>query len=251
MLKTSACMASKTMGKKTAKKSSSPKRKPKKKKGKRLQKALRRLVYAAIALILISGIVFGGYQMFSSSAEEFAEIDGQETPIVCIRVKENYGREIDSCAKLLGMPPTYLKSLACLECSGRVDVPKRYEKHIYRRLKKVRSGERSAYEGVTTAMIRDASDEALKNLATSWGPFQIMGYKCLHLNINVADLRGKNAVYWGIKWIHDEYGHLLKRGRYRDAFHYHNTGRIFPADGNPTTYDKNYVPNGLEYMRYF
>ncbi|MBP5371711.1 MAG: hypothetical protein J6Y55_07300 [Bacteroidales bacterium] len=247
-------MATKKTAKKTSAKtgkSSSASKKSLKKTTKKIRKTLNRGFLIGAATLVVFGIVFGGYRIYSSSAEDLSELGENEVPLVCERVNENYGAEIDSCAKLLGMPPQYLKSLACLECSGRTDVPKRFEKHIYRRLKKVRSGDKPEYEGVTTAMIRDASDEALKNLATSWGPFQIMGYKCLHLNINVADLRGNDAVYWGIKWIRDEYGHLLKKGRYRDAFHYHNTGRIFPADGNPTTYDKNYVPNGLEYMRYF
>ena len=232
-------------------KTSSSSKKSLKKTTKKLRKTLNRGILALTAVLLIGGIIFGGYRIFSSAEEDLSELGENEIPLVCERVTENYGAEIDSCAKLLGMPPQYLKSLVCLECSGRTDLPKRFEKHIYRRLKKVRSGETAEYEGVTTAMICDASDEALKNLATSWGPFQIMGYKCLHLNINVADLRGNDAVYWGVKWIAEEYGYLLKKGRYRDAFHYHNAGRIFPADGKARTYDKNYVPNGLDYMRYF
>lgn len=244
--------------KKTAKKSSGKVSKPSvspkksmKKVRKRVQKTFNRVLLIAAAVLVVVGLVFGGYRIYTSAEEDLSELGENEIPLVCERVEQNYGAEIDSCAKLLGMPPQYLKSLVCLECSGRTDLPKRFEKHIYRRLKKVRSGETAEYEGVTTAMIRDASDEALKNLATSWGPFQIMGYKCLHLNINVADLRGNDAVYWGVKWIAEEYGYLLKKGRYRDAFHYHNAGRIFPADGKARTYDKNYVPNGLDYMRYF
>ena len=43
-------------------------------------------------------------------------------------------------------------------------------------------------------MIHDASDDALKNLATSWGPFQLMGYQVIPLDLNIADIRGDEAV---------------------------------------------------------
>ncbi|MCQ2960328.1 MAG: N-acetylmuramidase family protein [Bacteroidales bacterium] len=202
-------------------------------------------------LLLAAAVVPLCFYFFSGNTEVTEDFEEGEAPKVCQRTKANYGSQIDSCSKILNVNPKYLKALVCLECSGKTGELKRFERHVFKRLQKVRDGQSASYEGITTAMIHDASDEALKNLATSWGPFQIMGYKCLHLNIRVSDLRGKDAVYWGIKWIKDEYGHLLKSGRYRDAFHYHNTGRIFPANGKPTTYDKKYVPNGLEYMRWF
>ena len=104
---------------------------------------------------------------------------------------------------------------------------------------------------ITHEMIADASDEALKNLAKSWGPFQLMGYKCLHLDVKVKDLRGDDALDWGAKWIKLEYGHLLRKKRYKDAFHYHNTGKTYPKSGIPKTHDPKYVDNGLKYMAYF
>lgn len=231
------------------KKSSVKAKKPTSTKRKRRRKSSGNLwIFIVGGLAIILGTFFLTRFMEEDSDDESGNSD---MPKVCQRVEKNYGRLIDSCAYVMKLNPKYLKSLACLECSGRTDMPKRFERHVYKRLKKVRSGEMSEYEGVTTQMIRDASDEALENLATSWGPFQIMGYKCLHLNIKVSDLRGKNAVYWGVKWIDMEYGKMLRKGNYRDAFHYHNTGRVFPKNGKPTTYDKNYVPNGLNYMRYF
>ena len=53
------------------------------------------------------------------------------------------------------------------------------------------------------------------------------------------------------KWVKAEYGHLLKKERYKDAFHYHNTGRTFPRSGNSQTHNPMYVTRGLEYMKYF
>jgi len=224
----------------------------KKKSGtKKIKRKVKSVTTFVCGVLLSCVVIFFGWKFLQNTDDDDEEIIVGETPKVCLRVEENYGKAIDSCAKIFNLNSRYIKSLTCLECSGRTDRPNRFEKHVYKRLKNVRDGKLADYEGVTQKMLHDASDEALKNLATSWGPFQIMGYKCLHLNINVADLRGNDAVYWGVKWINMEYGHLLKKGRYRDAFHYHNTGRIYPADGKPTTYDPNYVSNGLEYMKYF
>ena len=224
----------------------------KKKSGtKKIKRKVKSVTTFVCGVLLSCVVIFFGWKFLQNTDDDDEEIIVGETPKVCLRVEENYGKAIDSCAKIFNLNSRYIKSLTCLECSGRTDRPNRFEKHVYKRLKNVRDGKLADYEGVTQKMLHDASDEALKNLATSWGPFQIMGYKCLHLNINVADLRGNDAVYWGVKWINMEYGHLLKKGRYRDAFHYHNTGRVYPANGKPTTYDPNYVSNGLEYMKYF
>lgn len=217
---------------------------------KKFKKESKKFVRYTIGIFCAILVVIFCFQIIPNNHEEEKKAQG-DMPAVCKRVQENYGQLIDSCSYLIGVPPEYVKALTCLECSGRTDMPKRFEKHVYKRLKDVRDGKKSSYEGVTTAMIQDANDDALKNLATSWGPFQIMGYKCLHLNINVADLRGNEAVYWGIKWIKGEYGHLLNAKRFKDAFHYHNAGCVYPSNGKPKTYDKDYVPNGLEYMEWF
>lgn len=163
----------------------------------------------------------------------------------------NYGRDVELIAAKYDLPSSYLKALIVLECSGIKPVKPRLEKHVYKRLKKVRENKGRSLEVVTHDLINDASDEALKNLARSWGPFQLMGYKCLQLNVQVNDIRGEDALDWGAKWIKMEYGDLLKRGKFRDAFHYHNTGRNFPSNGVPTTHDPNYVAHGLDYMEYF
>lgn len=167
------------------------------------------------------------------------------------KVDNNYGDAIDSAAVEFDISSSYLKALAMLECSGRVDLPSRYEPHIYSRLRNVKSGKRPKYETLTHSMVKSVNEEALKNLATSWGPFQIMGYKCVQLGIFVHHLRGNDAVYWGAKWIDLEYGSLLRAGRYKDAFHFHNTGKYFPKSGVSTTYDPDYVNKGLHYMKYF
>ncbi len=163
----------------------------------------------------------------------------------------NYSRDVDLVAKKYDLPAAYLKALIVLECSGVKPVKPRLEKHVFKKLKRVRDKKRSNYEVLTHEQIKDASDEALKNLARSWGPFQLMGYKCLQLGVKVNDIRGKDALDWGAKWIEMEYGKMLRKGRYRDAFHYHNTGRVYPSNGIPKTHDPNYVAHGLDYMEFF
>jgi len=215
------------------------------------------------AIILFVAMGVGGYSLrdnttvryYASEAEKYLRAyfkKGGRTTLSAFKLTEsNYGSEVEKAAEKYGLPGSYLKALIVLECSGKKPVKPRYERHIFKRLKKVRDQKGRTYETITHEMIADASDEALKNLAKSWGPFQLMGYKCLHLDVKVKDLRGDNALDWGAKWIQLEYGHLLKKKRYRDAFHYHNTGKTYPKSGIPTTHDPKYVDNGLKHMAYF
>ena len=97
----------------------------------------------------------------------------------------------------------------------------------------------------------DASDDALRNLATSWGPFQLMGYKCILLDVNIRDIRGPNGVEHGADWINQTYGSVMRQGRFRDCFHMHNTGQPYPRTGLPRTHDPQYVPRGMSMMKQF
>lgn len=167
----------------------------------------------------------------------------------CNMAIRNYGQDVKRRAKQFSLPPDYLMALIMLECSGNKPASSRYEKHVYARLKSVKSGGRKSYEGISKKDLESCSDDALKNLSRSWGPFQIMGYKSIHLGIKVKELRGtvgKGEIYWGCKWIRDTYGEYLDRGDYPSAFRLHNTG-------SPTgrTHDKNYVKNGIRYAEYF
>lgn len=165
--------------------------------------------------------------------------------------QSNYGDQIDRLAQDFSISAAYLKALITLEVGGIKPAPTRFEKHVFNNLQKLRAGKRGRYEMIHKSTIKDASDLALKNLATSWGAFQIMGYKCVQLGVKVSDIRGDHSIYWGVKWISEEYGHLLSNNRFKDAFHFHNTGRLHPRVGRPLTYHANYVPNGLKYMEIF
>jgi hypothetical protein len=100
-------------------------------------------------------------------------------------------------------------------------------------------------------MLEDASDEALRNLSSSWGPFQLMGYKCLLLDIKIKDIRGNEAIYYGVKWIDLTYGKYLRAKKFKDAFHIHNAGKPFPKSGISKTHNPQYVKRGLKYMEVF
>ena len=118
----------------------------------------------------------------------------------------------------------------------------RFEHHVCKRLKQVKEGRRSRYEHVRKKHLADATSEAIENLATSWGPFQI---------IRVKDLRGDSSLYWVVKWIAREYGNYIRQGKYKDAFHFHNAGTPFPRNGKPRTYDTKYVERGMGFIEYF
>ena len=172
--------------------------------------------------------------LYSCNQDNYAKIDA------------NYGEEVVKYAKEYNLSPAYLKALIVLECSGNKPAGERFEPSVYQKLKEVQNGTRSRFEFVTRKQIRDCSDAALRNLATSWGPFQIMGYKCIHLGIIINDLRGDESIKWGVKWINNEYGKLVRNKDFEKAFRVHNTGSV-----NGNTYDPNYVSNGLQHIDHF
>jgi hypothetical protein len=167
------------------------------------------------------------------------------------RIEAGPGDEIDQLASELGLSPSYFKALVFLESSGVDDPDPRFEPGVYDQLRRVRDGGRSRYGLLTAGDLAGASDEALRNLASSWGPMQIMGYHCVEIGVNVADLRDADAVAWGVRWVDQTYGHLLREQRFDDAFHMHNAGSTYPDSGPPKTHDPRYVPRGLKMMRGF
>ncbi len=194
---------------------------------------------AAIAILVVV-ILWPGDRDYSISPDDMG----------CDAAMENYGGDIRRLAQKYDLSQEYLMSLIMLECSGRRNVPPRFEKSVYKRLQDVKAGKKTL-EGISVDDLRDANDDALRNLASSWGPFQLMGYKCFHLNIQIKDLRGDNSLEHGVEWINSTYGDYIRQGRFADAFHIHNTGRPVPKNGKCQTYDHNYVPNGLMYMEVF
>ena len=215
----------------------------------RRKKRNQRWTFVIILLILIAGGVYlyNKFILPRLKPDRGVVIDSD----VIDKTIVNYGGEVSAFASQYKLPASYFLALIVLESSGRQVIPPRFEPHVYDKLKEVKQGKRKSYEHVTPSHIKDATDDALKNLASSWGPFQLMGYKCLLLDIKIKDIRGKDAIFWGIHWINLTYGKELKAGNYKDAFHIHNTGRKYPRHGRPYTHDPNYVQRGLGYMKQF
>lgn len=163
----------------------------------------------------------------------------------------NYKDEVKKSSLKLDLPADYLLALIALECSGFKEVPSRFEPHVFTKLQDVRDGEVNNFEGIVTPDIHNSNDDALKNLASSWGPFQLMGYQCLYLDIKLKEMRGKNSVYYSSVWIKNAYGKYLEKKQYKDAFHLHNTGKPYPKVGPPKTHNRYYVPKGLKFMKEF
>jgi hypothetical protein len=205
-----------------------------------------------VPLVLISGLALLLFANLGDLSHFFKSSRKSYPTGNTLKVAQyNYQQEISKHATELNLPPEYFLALAVLECSGQKPAGERFESHVFKKLKQVREGSRSRFENVTQADLIDASDEALRNLATSWGPFQLMGYKCIGLDVNIKDIRGDDAVYWGMKWVDIEYGKQLRKGKFKDAFHLHNTGRKYPIVGGPKTHDPKYVDRGLAYVDYF
>ena len=200
----------------------------------------KRICFIAIAAILAIVIVF--LLANKQSPQKQNNFD--------IAIK-NYRNDIMLYSKQFNLNPNYLMAVIMLESSGKPDVPCRFEPNVFKKLKDVKANKLAHLEYITSQDLKNADEAALKNLASSWGPFQLMGYKCIHLGIKIKDLRGPNALYYGVFWIDETYGEYVRQGRYQDAFHIHNTGHPVPTNGKYRTYDPKYVTKGIEYMKYF
>ncbi|MFT7591814.1 MAG: hypothetical protein ACI9UJ_001743 [bacterium] len=209
---------------------------------------MRRFWSGVIALVLIA-LLAGVLVLKYKYNLEYNAITVQKT--VVEKTYLNYKEDVLVASKEYDLPPAYLLSLIVLESSGRKIVPQRYENHIYQKLDDVARSKKKSLEGIKPNDLHGLSDGELQKLASSWGPFQIMGYKCFEIDVSVEALQGKNAVKNGAKWINKNYGDYLRKGHFKDAFHLHNTGKPYPSIGPPQTYHKEYVPKGLKYVGEF
>lgn len=170
-------------------------------------------------------------------------------PELVERVERNYGKAIEEVCQEEGVSANYFKALAILEVSARATPPSRTEGIIWKRFQEVRSGAREKYSFFTTEDLKSRSDTDLKFMATSWGPFQIMGFHAIREGFPLKNLRNEHAVRTGIRWCIGNYGEYLRREDFRNAFHIHNTGKPLPKIGRPLTTDPDYVQKGVAYMK--
>lgn len=104
------------------------------------------------------------------------------------------------------------------------------------------------YSGVAQSRIADASDAAIRNLATSWGTTQIMGWHIINnLHCTIEDLRDPNKhFFFTIKLLKIVGGEYLRDGDLESVLHIWNTG-----NANGKTYHEDYVVNALLVQKHY
>ncbi|HET7101148.1 MAG TPA: hypothetical protein VFJ52_08370 [Terriglobia bacterium] len=185
-----------------------------------------------------------------------------------------------ACAKS-SVPAEFLGALVANESGGYGDAT-RFEPAVYRHLVAVAEGRRPSYGSVNAASldaeiaelapahqastlherymtrgfaevhsgeVAQATDDALRELATSWGYTQIMGYHMVARPGGVHKLLDPDFHFRMAVWLLSEFtlDYRLDAGRdFAEMFCCWNTGRP-----NGRTFDPDYVANGLRRMQIY
>lgn len=104
------------------------------------------------------------------------------------------------------------------------------------------------YSGVRREQIKDASDAAIRALATSYSFSQIMGWHCINnLKCTIAELRDPNKHFgYTVKLLKIVGGNYMKHGDLEAVLHIWNTG-----SANGKTYHEDYVENALKVKKHY
>ncbi|HUZ46026.1 MAG TPA: hypothetical protein VMW54_05265 [Terriglobia bacterium] len=221
-----------------------------------------------------------------ASAEPAGSLPRVQSAAAALAERRLVGRVFEQCdavireaCPLSSAPPEFLGALTANESGGRRDAT-RFEPGVYRHLQAVASGKSGAYGSLTAAALdaeaakllpSDAAlharhltaafaanhgaqlaslpDEALRELSTSWGYTQIMGYHMVGRAGKVRDLIDPPFHYRVALRLLSEFaaGYDLDPAReFSEMFCCWNTGRP-----NGKTFDPNYVENGLRRMRIY
>lgn len=131
----------------------------------------------------------------------------------------------------------------------------RFEKGVYADLVSLRDRgfcfiggkKHSTYSGVRRSQIADASDAALRALATSYELTQIMGWHCINNlsnaagRVTIADLRDHSKhLFYTVRLLQIVGGKYLENKDYESVLRIWNTG-----NANGKTHDPDYVENAL------
>lgn len=164
------------------------------------------------------------------------------------RILTNVGPKITDACEDTRVPTAFLAGLISVENAPLNANASRFESHIFKKLKRVRDGQLSQFNRIKRSDLSGATDAALKNLATSFGLTQIMGFHVIATfknEITLNDLRDpEKHLNFGVQFIENEAGPHLGTGAFEKVLRIHNTGRP-----NGTTHDPNYVANALGVMR--
>lgn len=174
-------------------------------------------------------------------------------------IREQFGDRIARATAGTTVPQRLLAGLIGNECAFdskrqrfAESVP-RFEPHVYAALVSLRDrgyyvtrqGARKArYGRVLQADLANAPDAAVRALASSWGPGQIMGYNAIDFGCTVADLRDPDkSLGYIVRMLIRDAAPYIARSQWEAVFRIWNTG-------SPTgkTYSPTYVPQGLAVM---
>lgn len=162
------------------------------------------------------------------------------------QIFDRFDKRIYEATLHTNIPPAFVAGLLGNEAgkdrSGQIDeAATRFEPAVYAKLKAVHDGSRKEYGDITRKDIADASDAALRALATSYGCSQIMGYHVIHaLHCTIADLRNPDKhFFYTVKLLQlNGFPANATESRMNREMRQWNTGKE-----TGTTYHENYVPN--------
>ncbi len=157
-----------------------------------------------------------------------------------------YNQKITEATRGTEIPAEFLASLISLESYPPGNfLSERFEPKIYERLLNLKKYGQP-FSNIQREKIIHLSDFELKQLATSYGLTQIMGYHCLELGCSIEDLKGEDHLLWSIAFIRKHYLKCILQKQWDICFRIHNTG-------NPSgkTHNKGYVQKGIKRMEYY
>lgn len=158
-----------------------------------------------------------------------------------------------ACANSI-VPEDFLAGFTGVEAgvdrhSGQINpAASRFEKGVYHKLLSVRDGLRSSWSKITTRDLTGLSDAAIRNLATSWGLTQIMGWHLIHnLKGTIQDLRDLDKhLYFTVELlVVTAEPHILSK-RFDNVLRIWNAG-----SANGKTFDDDYVDNALLVRKHY
>ena len=159
-----------------------------------------------------------------------------------LRIKTQWGAAIQEACKYSSVPPEFLAALIAGESGGDPSA-RRFEKSVYNKFQNVLRGYVGSYANLSKGDLGALGDAAIRDLATSWGLTQVMGYHTARRPGGVAILKDPEThlkFALGLVAEFAERFQLSVTTEFTEMFRCWNTGRP-----NGQTYDPKYVERGL------
>lgn len=160
------------------------------------------------------------------------------------QIRDRFGKKIAEACGGTPVPQNLVAGLIGVEAgkdrNGQLrEDATRFEPGVFAKLKRVRDKSLTSYNNLRYSHVKDLDDAGLRNLSTSFGLTQTMGWWAIHLGISVADLRDpQKHIGYAVQLL------LLNAAKYIESGNYLAVFRIWNS-GSPTgkTYDPDYVYN--------